>query len=315
MSLIQTQIKQGPQILPSLSSPVPPPPSSSPKISPVLLFVIIILALIFFIAGLLHLLIRSLLKKRPSISLTTSNRYNPERQLQNLFNLHDSGLDQALIESLPVFLYREIVGLKEPFDCAVCLSEFAPVDKLRLLPLCSHAFHVDCIDTWLLSNSSCPLCRGTLFSSNFEFENPVFNFDDSVEEDEFSAQENGIQKRVFSVRLGKFKSGGEREKGETSSSNLDARRCFSMGDFQYILANSDFQIALCPNNRGSGRVENLKERQGQNGNSGNLRNIGGKNESFSVSKIWLWSKKDKLPISSNSSMSSNLPWTEKTLPT
>jgi hypothetical protein len=46
-----------------------------------------------------------------------------------LFHLHDSGsgLDQAFINTLPVFAYREIVvgsggdGAKEPFECAVCL--------------------------------------------------------------------------------------------------------------------------------------------------------------------------------------------------
>uniref|UniRef100_A0A803PE19 RING-type E3 ubiquitin transferase n=1 Tax=Cannabis sativa TaxID=3483 RepID=A0A803PE19_CANSA len=104
--------------------------------------------------------------KRRSSTISESNRY-PEmsssdafqRQLQQLFHLHDSGLDQAFIDALPVFLYKEIMGLKEPFDCAVCLCEFSEQDKLRLLPLCSHAFHIDCIDTWLLSNSTCPLCR------------------------------------------------------------------------------------------------------------------------------------------------------------
>ncbi|GFY91021.1 RING/U-box superfamily protein [Actinidia rufa] len=193
MPWIQFQIKQrdgllsplliSPLLSPSLSSstPPPPPPSGS-RISPVL-FVIIIPA-VLFICGLLHLLVRFLLKNRSSSTIPLSGQY-PEmsdsgsfqRQLQQLFNLHDSGLDQAFIDALPVFLYREIVGLKEPFDCAVCLCEFSEQDNLRLLPLCGHAFHIHCIDTWLLSNSTCPLCRGTLFTPGFSFENPVFDFD------------------------------------------------------------------------------------------------------------------------------------------
>ncbi|KAL0459414.1 UNVERIFIED_CONTAM: RING-H2 finger protein ATL1 [Sesamum latifolium] len=37
---------------------------------------------------------------------------------------------------------------------------------LRVLPKCSHAFHLDCIDVWLLSNSNCPLCRSTISGRN-----------------------------------------------------------------------------------------------------------------------------------------------------
>ncbi|KAH0465904.1 hypothetical protein IEQ34_006007 [Dendrobium chrysotoxum] len=43
--------------------------------------------------------------------------------------------------------------------CAVCLSEFADGENIRLLPECKHCFHVNCIDKWLQSHSSCPVCR------------------------------------------------------------------------------------------------------------------------------------------------------------
>ncbi|PHT36653.1 RING-H2 finger protein ATL46 [Capsicum baccatum] len=95
--------------------------------------------------------------KMPSFSsISQSNRF-PEssgpqvlqRQLQKPFRQHDSGLDQAVIDTQPVFCYKDIRGLKEPFDCAVCLCEFSEHEKLRLLPFCSHAFHIDCIDTWI----------------------------------------------------------------------------------------------------------------------------------------------------------------------
>nr|GMC53892.1 RING-H2 finger protein ATL60-like [Ipomoea batatas] len=32
-------------------------------------------------------------------------------------------------------------------------------EKARLLPKCNHGFHVDCIDMWFHSHSTCPLCR------------------------------------------------------------------------------------------------------------------------------------------------------------
>ncbi|KAE8688311.1 RING-H2 finger protein ATL47 [Hibiscus syriacus] len=187
------------------SNPVPSSSSAS-KISPAVLFIIVVLAVIFFISGLVQLLVRFIMKHRSPSSLSESDRY-PEmsgtdayqRQLQQLFHLHDSGLDQSFIDALPVFLYKEITGLKEPFDCAVCLCEFLEEDKLRLLPLCSHAFHIDCIDTWLMSNSTCPLCRGTIFTPELPIENPVFDFEYPREETVLSS--NDIGKRVFSVAL------------------------------------------------------------------------------------------------------------------
>lgn len=43
--------------------------------------------------------------------------------------------------------------------CAVCLGDFEEGDELRTMPLCMHSFHVPCIDMWLNSHSSCPICR------------------------------------------------------------------------------------------------------------------------------------------------------------
>ncbi|CAI0379690.1 unnamed protein product [Linum tenue] len=332
--------------------------SSGGKISPAILFVIVILAVVFFISGLLHLLVRFLMKQRGSASMSDSNPQRDvsgsdafQRQLQQLFHLHDSGLDQAFIDALPVFPYKDIMGLKEPFDCPVCLCEFSEKDKLRLLPMCSHAFHIDCIDTWLLSNSTCPLCRGSLYSAGLSFENPVFDMEAQLlrdEEVQSNAEGSGIlvsvtntggkkpgenasimnSKRVFSVRLGKFRSSNNEEAaverrpaGETSSSNLDARRCFSMGSYQYVVADLELQVTLSPSNNNDnssssssrrGATKNMvKGRNGQietnpccvDGDADGKRiNSRSKGESFSVSKIWQWSRKGKLPSSCETQM-------------
>ena len=51
--------------------------------------------------------------------------------------------------------------------CAVCLGEFAAGEELRVLP-CNHAFHVECVDRWLLDcganrrSVACPLCNTPL---------------------------------------------------------------------------------------------------------------------------------------------------------
>ncbi|QCD94909.1 nucleolysin TIA-1/TIAR [Vigna unguiculata] len=363
MAWVKHQIQQkdgylsySPPLLSSSSSPPYPPgaafhkdsppstattattASSGTRISPAVLFIIVVLAVLFFISGVLHLLVRFLIKYPSSSASAQSNRH-PEistsdalqRQLQQLFHLHDSGLDQAFIDALPVFQYKEIVGLKEPFDCAVCLCEFSEKDKLRLLPMCSHAFHISCIDTWLLSNSTCPLCRGTLLTQGFSIENPIFDFDD-LREDEGNGEsgfsstrqktvvaEESVEKGVFPVRLGKFKKlsveGGEREVGETSSSNLDARRCYSMGSYQYVVGNSELRVAL---NHEIDKGQNTRLlTKGMDHDDGKFSVEGdveakkissvSKGDSFSVSKIWLWPKKGKLPSSLDAQMAMPVP--------
>jgi hypothetical protein len=69
------------------------------------------------------------------------------------------GLDPDVVAALPVVKYRRARAASAALECAVCLAEFAPGERLKQLPSCSHAFHIDCIDTWLHHNVSCPLCR------------------------------------------------------------------------------------------------------------------------------------------------------------
>ncbi|OEL31582.1 E3 ubiquitin-protein ligase [Dichanthelium oligosanthes] len=69
------------------------------------------------------------------------------------------GLDETLINKITVCKYKRGDGFVDSTDCSVCLGEFRDGESLRLLPKCSHAFHLPCIDTWLKSHSNCPLCR------------------------------------------------------------------------------------------------------------------------------------------------------------
>ncbi|RCV44426.1 hypothetical protein SETIT_9G373200v2 [Setaria italica] len=66
------------------------------------------------------------------------------------------GMDEAAIAALP---RREVAAGDPPPDCAVCIAEVAAGEAARVLPRCGHAFHVECVDMWLRSHSTCPLCR------------------------------------------------------------------------------------------------------------------------------------------------------------
>ncbi|PKH76664.1 hypothetical protein CRG98_050026, partial [Punica granatum] len=75
-----------------------------------------------------------------------------------------SGLNESIIKSITVYKYQKGEGLVDGTDCSVCLSEFEENESLRLMPKCNHAFHLPCIDKWLKSHSSCPLCRSNIAS-------------------------------------------------------------------------------------------------------------------------------------------------------
>lgn len=44
--------------------------------------------------------------------------------------------------------------------CSICIDEFEDGEKIRLLPMCGHAFHTECILPWLTQRQGCrPYCR------------------------------------------------------------------------------------------------------------------------------------------------------------
>ena len=58
-------------------------------------------------------------------------------QLQEVFNPQDSRQNQAFIDRLPIFEYKDIAGrLKDTklYDCGACLYAFSKRNMLRLLP-------------------------------------------------------------------------------------------------------------------------------------------------------------------------------------
>ncbi|XP_074269231.1 RING-H2 finger protein ATL13-like [Silene latifolia] len=278
----------------SLSSP--PPPSNfhsqsfnlDNKISPSILLIIVILAIIFFISGLLHLLVRLLLRptqRDPDELLDHVTVL--QGQLQQLFHLHDSGVDQSYIDTLPVFYYKAIIGLKDPFDCAVCLCEFEPDDKLRLLPKCSHAFHMDCIDTWLLSHSTCPLCRSSLLSdygggNNHGCSNSIVCVLESGSVE--NSREIGFERERVSVSVsGSNPRQGESEFGsgrvefprKSCENNKNEEKIMSvkLGKFR----NVDVGEGSSVNDNNNASNNSNRENSNSNSNSNNNNNISGGN--------------------------------------
>ncbi|XP_010489373.1 PREDICTED: probable E3 ubiquitin-protein ligase ATL44 [Camelina sativa] len=80
----------------------------------------------------------------------------------------NKGLKKKALQSLPRSTFTVAESTSgggddgDTTECAICLTEFADGEVIRVLPLCGHSFHVACIDKWLVSRSSCPSCRRIL---------------------------------------------------------------------------------------------------------------------------------------------------------
>ena len=70
------------------------------------------------------------------------------------------GATTETISSLPT----SIVNGQLPEDkrqCCICLEDFSQGDGRTSLP-CLHGFHTDCVNKWLQSNGSCPICKSSV---------------------------------------------------------------------------------------------------------------------------------------------------------
>ncbi|KAJ8625048.1 hypothetical protein MRB53_033578 [Persea americana] len=139
----------------STSDPTPLPY----KLNPSMLIIIFILISAFFFMGFFSIYIRQ------CAGDSDTNRGGSRRNGLRGRSRRLRGLDHAVIETFPVLEYSVVKGLKlgkSTLECAVCLCEFEDDETLRLLPKCSHVFHPDCIDMWLSSHTTCPVCRADL---------------------------------------------------------------------------------------------------------------------------------------------------------
>lgn len=172
-----------------LPPPLYPPPtpefyltsnkSSSQHVSPYVIIIISLLASLFLLVGYYVIIIkyckgRCRFRRRRTRSTDSSEA----GEVEFLDEIHGPildhpiwyiatvGLQSSVINSITIFKYKKCDNLIEGTDCSVCLTEFQDDETLRLLPKCNHAFHIPCIDTWLRSHTTCPLCRAAIVPNN-----------------------------------------------------------------------------------------------------------------------------------------------------
>nr|XP_023885530.1 RING-H2 finger protein ATL43-like [Quercus suber]POE69492.1 ring-h2 finger protein atl43 [Quercus suber] len=177
----------------------------------------------------------------------------------------NSGIDRGVVESLPAFRFGSLRGQKEGLDCAVCLNRFDSNEVLRLLPKCKHAFHVECVDTWLDAHSTCPLCRYRVDPEDIllvDRNPPPESRQNSTHEVVLDVNVNPIGNKQFS---GRHSSGGEKGILRSKSHDPSLRRSLdsagvrrksqslrAIGSYDYPRKDGLLSTSL---DRGNSRVE------------------------------------------------------------
>ncbi|CAA6671039.1 unnamed protein product [Spirodela intermedia] len=333
---------------PNYLSPSPPlPPLLSVdgiigRISPSILLVIVILGFIFVISGLLHLLVRYLIRRSTTDQDDQDSATALQGQLQQLFHLHDAGVDQSFIDTLPVFPYKDITGVKDPSTAPFASASSRPTTSSGFFPSAATP------STWSASirgfSPTPPVLSAGPASS--QTSPPATTARPSSSCSSPAARAPGRRLKRILLRLpqrnpregegfwgkgcGKDDGAAARRRryrrrrrdwcrsssaswsvdgaSEGSSSDnrvLDGRRCFSMGSFEYVMdETSRMHVTVKQPARKPG-VKKPGHRPAISECDCNPRREGLKGfetgESFSVSKIWLRSKKEKKPAGEVSS--------------
>ncbi|XP_059159152.1 RING finger protein 44-like [Physella acuta] len=79
---------------------------------------------------------------------------------ERLGEAKQKGLTKTDIDQLPVYRFSSeaVRSESDQTSCVVCMCDFEAKQLLRVLP-CSHEFHAKCVDKWLKTNRTCPICR------------------------------------------------------------------------------------------------------------------------------------------------------------
>jgi hypothetical protein len=148
-----------------LTTAAPPASAHRPPVDPTQpLFVQHFLAMLETTLGAIHE------SSHSHHTYTTSNLHNYEALLglaRQLSENKPKGMSKSDIDRLVTYQFavgdsdaKRATGdtSESQISCVVCMCDFSQRQRVRELP-CQHIFHAKCIDKWLKTNRTCPLCR------------------------------------------------------------------------------------------------------------------------------------------------------------
>jgi len=69
-----------------------------------------------------------------------------------------------LLDNTHLKLYNSLE--EEETMCAICRIDLQQNEIIRKINSCGHIFHHNCLDNWLKTNHTCPICRCSLKTNN-----------------------------------------------------------------------------------------------------------------------------------------------------
>ncbi|XP_017769045.1 PREDICTED: RING finger protein 44 isoform X2 [Nicrophorus vespilloides] len=99
------------------------------------------------------------LSSSESVGAETENYEALLNLAERLGEAKPRGLAKLEIDQLLSYKFNADTHQGDQTSCVVCMCDFEAKQLLRVLP-CSHEFHAKCVDKWLRSNRTCPICRG-----------------------------------------------------------------------------------------------------------------------------------------------------------
>lgn len=99
-----------------------------------------------------------------------SNQSNELNDIQIVFDYDHSStptITGLTMDQLNLHTQLYVFDIEESTtdnECSICRNNLIFHDICRKINTCGHFFHQSCVDSWLVRNHSCPMCRNPIIS-------------------------------------------------------------------------------------------------------------------------------------------------------
>lgn len=105
--------------------------------------------------------------KRKVIEIYNKIENDPDYDLENFLENNDMEIETATFTEeeralLEKYCIQKFLGVPLEDECSICLLQFEVNEDILVYPCCKHRYHQECINIWMETRMTCPLCRGNL---------------------------------------------------------------------------------------------------------------------------------------------------------